>query len=144
MPVESVIVDDGGSTRIRWNNGGQGHMPGLPKGLKETITPGTPFTQVRIVCLDEEGIPYHCAMLFTEVQISSQMNQSVKLKRAGKGLEITLSGSGASPQVVDNLHGDKHHYTVTNAGAIEKVAVDGTHVSPTVNKTVLYTSVALS
>jgi hypothetical protein len=130
MP-EPVIVDDGGSTRIRRiKTGNVGAMDSLldvddlTKESKHTIKEN--FSNVRIVYLDQDGKSGEVVVTpFNKILISSHLNQNVLLKKIGIDLEITVYGNAGEPLVESKQHGKKRRYLVSNSGAIETVTVDG-------------------
>lgn len=146
MPAEAVIVDDGGSTRIKWNNpGGLGDMPNLLSVEPQTVT--SSFNRVRIAYQQEDGTAVnHIDTPFnTKVEIFSYKNQRVLLEKVGaNNIRVTVYGfGGAEPQVEAKQSKGKRRYIVSNAGAIEKVEVDSAKVFDTTATPALYTSVVL-
>jgi len=165
-----VIIDDGGSTRIRLVNAGRCEMgtimrrrddsnPDIGSGkkwYKQELSSSEPYGTVRIVCIDKWG---HCKEdvipQFTKVLISSALGQSILVKKiTSKRIRLTLFGD-SEPVVDAKQHDNKLRYVVTNSGPIEKIRVDGSFVynvadrgrpimtSPFPN-TIVYTCVTIS
>jgi hypothetical protein len=164
-----VIVDDGGSTRIkRMSPGIIGEMDKLLDVTRQAhpvVRPGSPwseeevvdnFSQVRIVYQERDGASHEILIpAFQKVQISSHFDQNVILEKAGNRLKITLFSDVVEPMVESRQHDRKRRYIVSNSGAIEAVTVDGVAVYDTgatggatvpagISKPVIYTSVVLT
>jgi hypothetical protein len=133
MP-ESVIVDDGGSTRIRWiKDGVHGNLDGLlrvvelepgRKGSKHSIRAS--FTRVVIVVHDQQGIPHTTVQSVSNyVEVTSRLNQNVRMEKlSGRRFRITTYSAVVEPRVEKKQSLDEIVYLVTNAGKITTVTVD--------------------
>ena len=159
---EPVVIDDGGSTRIkRVLPGGVGDMDALlnikdlaPNRRGSTDTLNDTFTQVLIVCQDKTGNPFTKTVPFSgEVEIASALQQNVSAKMNGGNFSLTVFSDKSEPIVEAKQHGGKRRYVVSNSGPIESVKVNGTIVfdtrpngvlPPGANRPILYTSVVLT
>jgi hypothetical protein len=158
-----LVIDDGGSTRIKWmkKNNGEiifGKMKDIMtvvelegnKGSTQVID-NDPYSKVRIVWQDRYGIPTEMEFgNFQEIVISSQLRQNVKILNTGNGLRISLYGDVIEPIVEARQQELRRRYIVTNSGRIEKVRIDNKYAFDIVNYTkddpqfVIYTSVVLT
>jgi hypothetical protein len=161
MP-ESVIVDDGGSTRIRrltTTTGVFGPMDSLldvdNTGQSSHDLAGS-FAVALITYQDAEGHVHEMPISpVGNIEISSDLDQTVKLLINGNaGVKVMISGNPHRPVVHGSRHRRKHCYVVTNSGAIEKVSVGGTLIYDTgagggqtlpagIKKPVIHTSVVV-
>jgi len=124
--ADAVIVDDGGSTRIK-------QLPPATKRMDDLLSdksdsPEGTFSKIKVVFLDSEG-----AILATREKpldsddtflVASAHGQvlSGEMSHVGKKLTLTLSSTnGAEPLVEAKQHKQQRRYIVSNAGAIEKV-----------------------
>ena len=159
--AEAVIIDDGGSTRLKWANpNGKGSLEKLFDSQDDI---SKAFKSVRIFYQEEDGTvkevpgPLIAQATFT-IEVTSQLNQHVKLEQGTNPNKLTISlfgAGGVDPVVEAKEHNKKRRYIVSNSGAIETVSIDGIVVydisgaanAPTtpakINKPVHYTSVVL-
>lgn len=134
--AEAIIFDDGGSTRIKrvMNGSAVGAMDSLldvddlgngTRGSNHTVNDS--YGSVMIVIQDKFGTPFQInAASFTNVQVSSGLNQEIQADTAGSKLKITIFSATSDPIVESKQHKKKRRYVVSNSGPIEKVVVDGT------------------
>jgi len=156
--ADAVIVDDGGSTRIkRLMSNGIGEMDSL-LDVDDLTTPASSrgsthdinkqYNTAVIGCQDEEGTVVNVAInAFSTIEISSQLDQSVLITKGTK-LTITVFSKNSDPIVEAKQHKKKRRYVVANSGPIQTVKVNGTKVydvtnSPT-GKDVIYTSLVIT
>jgi len=156
--ADAVIVDDGGSTRIkRLMSNGIGKMDSL-LDVDDLTTPASSrgsthdinkqYNTAVIGCQDEEGTVVNVAInAFSTIEISSQLDQSVLITKGTK-LTITVFSKNSDPIVEAKQHKKKRRYVVANSGPIQTVKVNGTKVydvtnSPT-GKDVIYTSLVIT
>ena len=159
-----VIVDDGGSMRIRRIEGDfVGHMDELldvdsvtRKSDHSKIREN--FSQVLIVWQDKDGVPGSMPFPFNgTVEVACHFDQRVQFEKIGDELQISVVGKPMEPMVLAKRQKEKQSYTFTNSGAIEKVYVDGALEYDTVSgkagngatsvqipKPIVFTSVVLS
>jgi hypothetical protein len=160
--ADAVVIDDGGSTRIKriLPGSGVGEMDSLlnVKGITTTRRGSThsvndSFTTVMIVCQDKAGQPFTVSVpLNGDVEISSALGQKVLATPNGAKLDLTVFSDTSEPIVEAKQHAGKRRYVVSNSGPIETVRVNGTLVYNTsgaplpqgANTPILYTSVVLS
>lgn len=162
---EPVIIDDGGSTRIRQLMGRKAtgildHLlevkpptaPSAPKSANDTA-PG-PFTRIVIVFLDVAGaankatrkpIPLVAGDSF---ECSSENDQRVRGKiTKGLDCDITILGTARNKPIVEaHQCGGQRRYIVSNAGAIQSVSVNAAGESQTfkVPEGTIFTMVVLT
>jgi hypothetical protein len=158
-----LVIDDGGSTRIKWMKKESGEtifgklknimtvvgLEGNKKSTQEIVD--DVYTQLRIVWQDRRGHPTEIEHgSFHDILISSQLKQYVRVENTGSGLRISLFGDVIEPIVEARQQELRRRYIVTNSGRIEKVTVDGKDVFDITNFTkddpqfVIYTSVVLT
>ena len=161
--ADAVVIDDGGSTRIKrvMRGNGVGEMDSLLniKDINTTRRGSThsvndAFTTVMIVCQDKTGKPFAQTMpLAGDVEISSALEQKVLATVNGGDLDLTLFSDTSEPIVEAKQHAGKRRYVVSNSGPIQTVKVNGTIVYSTgnggplptgANVPILYTSVVLT
>jgi hypothetical protein len=161
--AEPVVIDDGGSTRIKrvLPGNGVGEMDSLLniKNITTTRRGSThsvndPFTTVMIVCQDKTGNPFTLTVGFTgDVEVASALEQNVLARVNGGNLDLTVFSDRSEPIVEAKQHGGKRRYVVSNSGPIETVKVNGTTVYDTrpggllpagASRPILYTSIVLS
>jgi hypothetical protein len=131
--ADAVIVDDGGSTRIkqlRGNGGATGQMDQLLEPGNSDNAHGS-FNDLRIQFLDKNGVPGTAIVdTFPNNQLSvltihSDNQQTVTATVAGGGGGLTLklasTAAGVEPLVHGKQNGNQRRYVVSNAGAIQKV-----------------------
>jgi hypothetical protein len=132
--ADAVIVDDGGSTRIKQLRGNGG----VTADMDQLMEPGNSdnargsFTDLRIQFLDKDGKPGAAITDtfpptgLTTVTVHSENEQKLTAKVAGGGLTLTLSAKspGVEPLVHGKQNGNQRRYVVSNAGAIQKVEID--------------------
>jgi hypothetical protein len=164
--ADTVIIDDGGSTRIKRVMTGTavGAMDSLldvddlgngTRGSDHTI--GESFSNLLVVIQDKFGKPFQINdSSFTNVSVSSGLAQEITaVKNGGASLTLTVFSSTSDPIVESKQHKKKRRYVVSNSGPIEKVVVDGsivfnvrqgeTTVLPAgATKPIVYTSVVLT
>jgi hypothetical protein len=140
---EGIIVDDGGSTRIKWMNGdGIGEMETLlnvrSRESKQNLLFINDYNQIRIVWQDEAGIPYKKEymwdeiklvppMLIPTIEINSDLSQRVLIEKTQPIPTITISStSGAIEPIVEaRQQRMKRRYIVSNSGTIQQIKVNG-------------------
>ena len=150
--ADAVIVDDGGSTRIKQLRGtGTGGPTGAMDQLME---PGNSdnahgsFTDLRIQFLDKDGTPGTAItdtfpVGLTVVTIHSENGQKLTGTVAGGGLTLKLDSTvaGVQPLVHSKQNGVQRRYVVSNAGAIQKVEVKkGNNAATTIYDTQVNTN----
>jgi hypothetical protein len=161
--ADPVIIDDGGSTRIKrvLPGTGVGEMDSLlnvkvftppRRGSNDSVN--DTFTSVMIVCQDKTGNPFTLTVGLTgDVEIASALGQNVSARMNGSKLDLTVFSDTSEPIVEAKQHGGKRRYVVSNSGPIETVKVNGTLVLDTrpggllpagASRPILYTSVVLS
>ena len=133
--VSPVIIDDGGSTRVKWAlAGGVGDLNGLID-VDETLTPpqssdkaNGPYNHIRIVYLTKDGgslTPVDLALVAGDkFTVTSENGQTLRLEIVATTCDckITLLGtSAASPLVEVKQFKKKRRYIVANAGPIDTV-----------------------
>lgn len=161
---EPVIIDDGGSTRIKrlLPGNGIGEMDSLldvddlqspvgSRGSDHTVNDA--FSSVLIVCQDKTGAFTLSFAAFTKVEVSSALNQQLSAEKVAGKLKITVFSTVSDPIVESKQHKKKRRYVVSNSGPIEAVSVDGAIVYDTrangtlpagASRPILYTSVVLT
>ena len=167
--ADEVIIDDGGSTRIKQRVAVAGN--GLMDTLLEVTDPGggvSPhsdasavgvFTSIRIVFLDSFGVatlatgaaipvaPTHTFTIFSD---NNQRVEGRIVAAAGTtpaGCALTVKGVSGTKPIVEARHsGIQRRYVISNAGPINQVTVNGTGapVSFTPPANTVYTTVILS
>jgi hypothetical protein len=163
--ADAVIVDDGGSTRIKrvLTGSAVGAMDSLldvddrgngTRGSDHTINDS--FSKLLIVIQDKFGKPFQINdSSFTTVEISSGLAQEITAAKNGTSLTLTVFSGTSDPIVESKQHKKKRRYVVSNSGPIEKVVVDGavvfnvrqgeTAVLPAgASKPIVYTSIVLT
>jgi len=131
MADDAVIIDDGGSTRIK-------QLKGTATGrMDELLEPGNSdnahgaFGNLRIQYLDKNGVPGAAIVdpalgSPCTITISSANNQTVIADIGNMSkLTVTLSSgsAGVEPLVHSKQNGPQRRYVVSNAGSIQKVEV---------------------
>jgi hypothetical protein len=128
MAADAVIIDDGGSTRIKQLKGtASGKMDDFLD--KKKGHPDGDFSNIRVVALKADGTP-----LLTRDQplkksdsfkIISANKQNVECEMENNGktihLSLTSDSAGVEPLVEGKQHQQQRRYVVTNAGPIQKV-----------------------
>jgi hypothetical protein len=161
--ADAVIVDDGGSTRIKRLMNGIGELdklldvddlldPAGTRGSSDSINKA--YSNLLIVCQDEDGAPKSQSFAtFGTIEVVSELDQKVRLKKEVGGLRITIFSSASDPIVEAKQHKKKRRYIVSNSGPIQKVTVDGTLVYDVnnlsklpagVNPPIIYTSLVIT
>ena len=130
--ADAVIVDDGGSTRIKQlkgNGGATGQMDQLMEPGNTDNAHGA-FTDLRIQYLDKSGMPGaaitdNFPAGLTVVTVHSENEQKLTATVAGGGLTLKLASKtlNVEPLVHGKQNGNQRRYVVSNAGAIQKVEV---------------------
>jgi hypothetical protein len=133
-----VIIDDGGSTRIKWmmldsDSEITGKMRDIMtvrgvegKGKSTQVITDDRYTQIRIVWMDKYGNPNMNDAKFLDksiLRISSHLGQNVEVINTGAGLNISLNGDLVEPVVEARQQSMQRRYIVTNSGHIKKVTV---------------------
>jgi hypothetical protein len=163
--ADAVIIDDGGSTRIKRVMTGTavGAMDSLldvddlgtgTRGSDHTIN--DTFSKLLIVIQDKFGKPFQINdSSFTTIQISSGLAQEITAAKNGTSMTVTVFSGSSDPIVESKQHKKKRRYVVSNSGPIEKITVDGaivfnirqgeTNVLPAgAAKPIVYTSIVLT
>jgi len=163
--ADTVIIDDGGSTRIKkvTTTTAVGAMDSLldvddrgdgTTGSDHTITDS--YSHLRIVIQDKIGKAFEITdASFTNVVISSGLAQEITVDKNTTSLTLSVFSATSDPIVESKQHKRKRRYVVSNSGPIEKILVDGTIVfnvrknETTVlpagaTKPIVYTSVVLT
>ena len=163
--ADPVVIDDGGSTRIKrmFLGTGIGEMdklldvdslsdPAGTRGSSDTIN--SDYTKILIVCQDKTGKPFSMAFSsFADVVVESGLNQNVKCTNLTNKLEIAIFSPSNDPIVESKQHKKKRRYVVSNSGPIERVLVNGvvkydtnddTKLPPGASKPIIYTSVIVT
>jgi len=130
---EPVIIDDGGSTRIKQlkRNDADGRLDDLLiPGNSENAKGVAPFGTLKIVFLDEHGVlgtPISPAFAKGDVvTIRSANLQDVKAELTNaKKLVLSLAAGAANlePMVHAKQNGDQRRYVISNAGSIQKIDI---------------------
>jgi hypothetical protein len=158
--ADAVIVDDGGSTRIKQIKGttANGKLDALLDKLQDTAK--GPFTKLTISCIDPTGAsgPPTGATAAT-FPIAMVNNNTFKIFSgdhrvegrivAGDDCQITVSGVDNTEPVIEARHSkakDQRRYVVSNAPTIDKVDVNaaGPVQTFTVPDGTVYTMVILT
>ena len=132
--ADAVIIDDGGSTRIKQLRGGAGGATGVMDQLMEPGNSdnahGSSFADLRIQFLDKDGKPGTAITDtfpagLTVVTITSDNGQTLTATVASGNLTIKLTATcaGVEPLVHGKQNGNQRRYVVSNAGAIQKVEI---------------------
>jgi hypothetical protein len=130
--ADAVIVDDGGSTRIKQLKGddADGKMDDLIS--EKTDQAKGQFDSMRIVFFDADGVahgPIDKALNANDSFViqSGNLQKTVGLLNGAKKLSLSLeSGSPDLESIVDaKQHKHQRRYIVSNAGPIVSVAVNG-------------------
>jgi hypothetical protein len=163
--ADAVIVDDGGSTRIKrvMTGSAVGAMDSLldvddlgngTRGSDHTIN--DTFSTLLIVIQDKFGKPFQINdSSFTTVEVSSGLAQEIVADKSSGSLTVTVFSGTTDPIVESKQHKKKRRYVVSNSGPIEKITVDGTIVfnvrqgetdvlPSNATKPIVYTSVVLT
>jgi hypothetical protein len=127
---------------------------GAPAGARgSTHDINKAYSKVTIACQDDSGKVFAtAAAAFTTIEVSSQLNQSVVITKAGTKLTITAFSAASDPIIEAKQHKKKRRYVVANSGPIETVKVDGAVVYDvpggtligTAAGTILYSSVVIT
>jgi hypothetical protein len=131
MPREPVLVDDGGSIRIK-NFNGNGKIDGLldvgplPNGTigsKGTIDGD--FTEFMIVRHKKSGdLNKRRKQKFNTILIECQLNQYVLAEQHSHKLRITVYGKGIEPMVELRQSANNCSYFVLNFGPIKTITAN--------------------
>lgn len=132
-----VIIDDGGSTRIKWNDLESGSViRGKLENLMDVKEEGgtgisfheilekEPYENIRITYLDKHGLPGVLdkkLSLHMKLLVQSHLKQNVEVERTESGLILSLFGDEMGPIVEARQHNRMRRYIVTNSGAIQRV-----------------------
>ena len=134
--AEAIIIDDGGSTRIKKvkNTGNSGKMNDLIDSHTDNTT--GPFTQLTITCLDDKGVPTlpNGASPTTFPLNLGGTGGSFKVISGDHIVEATIINTsdcllsvkgqnGADPLIEGKHAKGQHRYVVSNAPPIERVEV---------------------
>jgi hypothetical protein len=156
--ADPVIVDDGGSTRIKRLTNGVGAMNGLldvdPNANPPQSTESVhgPFSHITVVTIDDTGAA--TTALDTDLvahdtfTIFSANDQATvgTIDHTGK-LTLSLQGTTHNiPMVEARQLAKKRRYEVTNAGPIQQISgtLNGAAASFSIPGTNIYTAVVLS
>lgn len=137
---EPVIIDDGGSTRIRQvQKDSQGNMDSLfevkglvngKRGSEHEISVhknDLPYSTIQIQYQDEKGQINALPAInqFARILISSEFGQHVQVDKIGNGsnIRLTIFGDLVDPNLESKQHKGKRRYIVSNSGQIEKITV---------------------
>jgi len=154
-----VIIDDGGSTRIKLVNSGFGSMNSLlnvddtanpPHSDTETLNES--YSSMTVLFVDAEGNSHQPALSPPALAsgdvlvITSDNGQLVNFAVGGASSGVSVSGpANAAPLVEAKQHLRKRRYVVANAGYIKKIEINsGRKYSFSVPHGTLYTQVFLS
>jgi hypothetical protein len=136
--ADAVIVDDGGSTRIKQINGAttNGRLDALLDKLQDTAK--GPFTKLTISCINTtgaSGLPTGATAATFPIEMAN--NDTFKIFSgdhrvegrivAGDDCQITVSGVDNTQPVIEARHSkakDQRRYVVSNAPTIDKVDVN--------------------
>jgi hypothetical protein len=166
MP-EPVIIDDGGSTRIKQvKQNAMGvmdslldvnSMPGTNRMKSEHTLTGEVFSRILIVYQDGEGNPKSFLInAFDTILISSQFGQNVQVTKNNNGeITVTVFSDVIEPMMEARQHKNRRRYLVSNSGPIETVRIDGSVVYDTaanggqttphgIAKPIIYTSIVIT
>ena len=131
--ADAVIVDDGGSTRIKQLKGSTatGHMDDFLD--KKKGHPDGDFSNVRIIALKADGTtlltrnePMNKSDSFTITSVNAQL-VLCEMENNGKTIHLSLDTEppvkalGVEPMVESKQHGLQRRYIVSNSGPIKKV-----------------------
>jgi hypothetical protein len=130
--ADPVIIDDGGSTRIKQLKGvASGHMDDFLD--KKKGHPDGDFSNIRIVALKADGTtlltrnePMNKSDSFTITSVNSQL-VLCEMENNGKTIHLSLDAEpavkalGVEPMVEGKQHGLQRRYIVSNSGPIKKV-----------------------
>lgn len=132
MAADAVIIDDGGSTRIKQlkgAGGATGEMDQLMQPGNSDNATGA-FSDLRIQFLDNDGKPGTAITDtfpagLTVVTITSDNGQTLTATVASGNLTLKLIATcaGVEPLVHGKQNGTQRRYVVSNAGAIKKVEI---------------------
>lgn len=137
--ADAVIIDDGGSTRIKQLKGtASGHMDDFLD--KKKGHPDGDFSNIRVVALKADGStlltrnqPLLKSDSFKIVSMNKQ-NVEGEMENNGKTIHLSLTSDvpGVDPLVDSKQHQEQRRYVVSNAGPIQRVefTVDGTGPIP--------------
>ena len=163
--ADAVVIDDGGSTRIKQLKGnGNGKLDDLLDAAKDFAK--GPFSQLRIACIDVRGVSNPpelngAAAPAGTFPISMGNNHTYKLYSGSHRVEgrivnnpagsvadcqITVSGINGIDPVIEARHNNgQRRYIVSNAPSIDKIEVNaaGPAVTYTVPTGTVYTVVIL-
>ena len=132
MAADAVIIDDGGSTRIKQLKGvATGHMDDFLD--KKKGHPDGDFSNLRIVALKADGttlLTRNKAMQksdsFTITSVNAQL-VLCEMENNGKTIHLSLDAEpavkalGVEPMVEAKQHGQQRRYIVSNSGPIKKI-----------------------
>jgi hypothetical protein len=154
--ADTVIVDDGGSTRIKrlMNGNAVGAMDSLldvdnlPNGTRGSDHKiNDSFSHILIIVQDRLGKPFTVKdSAFSSVTISSGLAQEITAVKNSTSLTLTIFSGSSDPIVESKQHNKKRRYVVSNSGTIVfNVRKGETEVKPATAQTpIVYTSVVLT
>ena len=128
--ADAVIIDDGGSTRIKQLKGtASGHMDDLLD--KKKGHPDGDFSEIKVVALGADGTTLwqkeqqmKKSDSFKIISLNSQ-NVEGEMENNGKTIHLSLTvdpaANGIEPLVESKQHKQQRRYIVSNAGPIQKV-----------------------
>ena len=132
MAADAVIIDDGGSTRIKQLKG-SGGATGV---LDQLMEPGNSdnanglFADLRIQFLDRDGKPgtaitdsFPAGLSVVTIQSDNGQTLTATIASGNLTLKLAASCAGVEPLVHGKQNGNQRRYVVSNAGAIQKVEI---------------------
>ena len=158
--AQPVLIDDGGSTRIKQLKGAgvDGHLDGLIEvdvtsapAHASDAAPGA-FSKIQMTCLDASGVasfPFGAAIAMAAgdtFKIHSG-NHRVVGKLNATDCDITVSGVSGTEPIVEARHSKgQRRYIISNAPPIDQVDVNAAGPTKTfmVGPGIVYTAVILS
>ena len=171
MADDPIIIDDGGSTRIKLllKSNGIGEMDALldvkklpastpvkpydnkPGSQTKVDHNGTAYRDVKVTFIDRMGNAFIRATTFTDFVETTSADQMIRCELiAGGDARITVYG-GCEPKVEAKQHKRKRRYIVSNAPPIDTIVVDGVPLldvsapsEPGLDRPIIYTTVVIS
>ena len=166
--ADAVIVDDGGSTRIKRLAGGGtigaldnlldvNNLPPsavIPAGARGSFDDiNKAYSTVTIACQNDVGKAFSTAGApFSTIEVTSQLNQRLVISKTGTKLTITVFSTVSDPIVEAKQQNKKRRYVVSNSGPIDTIRIDGTLVYdvpggtliPGATGTIIYSSLVVT
>jgi hypothetical protein len=117
--VDPVIIDDGGSIRLRRNDGANGKMDALLDGSFSFPKAAATHLEVTFVATDGtnqagSNIPNTLGAGDTITVVSG--NYTVTFVNGSSNTDSTITVSGANPIIEAKSHNGKRRYAVSNSG----------------------------